>query len=75
MKEAFDNLNRRKLTQTLRRFNVNKKLVNTIAEIYEDTGLKIRYTDELWITKGVRQGCPLSSKLFSLFIAALVEKL
>lgn len=79
MKAAFDNLNRQILIKILRRHGVNTKLVNRIAQKYEETSAKIRvnglYTKEMWKTKGVRQGCPISPTLFSLYIADLEQHL
>lgn len=48
-------------------------------ETYEETRNAVRmgkeYTEKFWTTKGLRQGCPMSSILFNIYIADLEEYL
>lgn len=75
LKAAFDKVNREKLIEKLKSLKVNKTLITKIAEIYEETKNTIKVNNEesreFWTTKGLRQGCPLSPLLFSIYMSDL----
>lgn len=49
---------------------MNKELGERMKEIYEETICKVRAEGKIerdfWTVTGVRQGCPLSAKLFTI---------
>lgn len=57
---------------------IGRKLKTRINEIYKETRNKIRVNGEMsekfW-TRGLRQGCPLSSTLLALYTADLEERM
>lgn len=72
LKAAFDKMNRKKLWKVLEERGINRKLINRIKDIYEETISVIigdKCTEEFWTEGALRQGCPLSSLLFITFIA------
>jgi len=77
LKAAFDNVDRRKLNETMRKIGIEDNLRRRIMETYKETKnvVKIRdkKTGEFWTEKGLRQGCPLSPNLFNLYIMDLEE--
>lgn len=79
LKAACDIVNRQKLIQSLVQLDINENLVNRIAEIYTETQCIVRVNDgetpQFWTSRGLRQGCPLSPLLFSIFLADLESTL
>lgn len=79
IKAAFDSLNRGKLWEIMERRGVNRTLRERIREVYVETENRVRVGMEcgnsFWKARGVRQGCPLSAKLFILYMADLEEVL
>ena len=75
LKATFDGLNRTKMIDILKKLDVEKRLLYKIEEIYQETNNVVRENQgdiaTFWTTKGIRQECPLSSSLFSLYIADL----
>lgn len=58
---------------------ISKMLRTRIDEIYKETKNRIRIngklTEKFWTTRRLRQGCPLSPTLFSLYTANLEKKI
>lgn len=79
LKAAFDNVDREKLWEVLRKRKINEELIEKIKELYRETSCRVRVGKEtsepFWFKKGVRQGCPLSPTLFNLYISDIGEEL
>lgn len=79
IKAAFDSLNRGKLWEIMERRGLSKTLRERIRKIYVETENRVRVGmecgDSFWTARGVRQGCPLSAKLFILYMVDLEEVL
>lgn len=77
LKAAFDSVDREKLVEALIKRGVDGNLVSRCKEVLRETSFRVKVGEEMgeefWTEKGIRQGCPLSSSLFSLFIADLEE--
>ena len=77
-KTAFDVIDRRILLEKLEKKRVNGRMLKMIGSIYELTRNEFitkEGTTESFVTrKGVRQGCPLSRTLFSVFIEDLDDR-
>ena len=61
------------LFERLEGLQVNQELINVISSMYSDATFQLKISDGIAsaahpITNGVRQGCPLSPLLFSLYI-------
>lgn len=73
LKAAFDRVSREKLWPTMEVLNVRKGLIERTIEIYEVTKAEVAVngvkSEVFWQTEGVRQGCPISPLLFTIFIA------
>ncbi|XP_023247234.1 uncharacterized protein LOC111643501 [Copidosoma floridanum] len=75
---AFDTVNRERLWEVMKEEGMSKGLIERVKELYEETMVTVKvnntYSDKFWSTKGVRQGCVLSSILFCIYIAALEKE-
>lgn len=79
LKAAFDNLDRNILWGMMKKRGITAKLIERVREIYDEVKCRIRVggieSEEFWVEKGVRQGCPLSPTLFNIYIADIEEEL
>ncbi|XP_076660673.1 uncharacterized protein LOC143364045, partial [Halictus rubicundus] len=79
LKAAFDSVNRSILWKELEERGVSEGIRERIEEVYRETTARVKVGDEMgekfWVGRGVRQGCPLSAKLFILFMADLEERM
>lgn len=77
IKAAFDNVDRGKLWRCLRERGISEYLVRRMEEAYKETSNRVRVNGEegerFYTKKGVRQGCPLSPKLFTAYIAEMED--
>lgn len=78
LEKAYDNVDRRILRKVLEKYEIPPKLIRIVDGMYKNTGIKIRIGEELSsredISKGVRQGCPLSCTLFNLYMDAITRE-
>jgi hypothetical protein len=78
---GFDKVNRVKIFECTyeRGRGISEWLVRKVEEIYARTRnkVKVREKENEWFetTKGVRQGCPLSPLLFTIYVADVDEML
>lgn len=78
LKAAFDKVPRELLWKVMEQRGVRRGLIERIKEVYETTRNVVRANGEstaFWTTSGIRQGCPLSPTLFTIFISDLEEYL
>jgi len=79
LKAAFDKVDRKMLWEAMVRKGVRNGLIERVKEIYVSTKNAVRVHEEksgwFWTEVGVRQGCPLSSILFTLLIANVEEEM
>jgi hypothetical protein len=76
-KAAFDKVDRVKMFECMRERGISEWLVRKVEEIYARTRNKVGEKEGEWFetTKGVRQGCPLSPLLFTIYVADVDEML
>ena len=75
MEKAYDRVNRKKLFGVLRMYGVDEIIVSLIERVYEDNLVKFELGSyqTAWCdsNSGARQGCPLSSLLFNIYLREL----
>jgi hypothetical protein len=78
-KAAFDKVDRVKMFECVRERGISEWLVRKVEDIYARTRNKVKMGEKEgeWFetTKGVRQGCPLSPLLFTIYVADVDEML
>ncbi|XP_066590571.1 trichohyalin-like [Prorops nasuta] len=79
LRAAFDRVDRRKLWKVMEEGGISESLRGAIEEVYRETACKVKRGGEMgekfWTNRGVKQGCPMSAKLFILYMAGLEKKL
>ena len=77
--KAFDRVDRKFMFQVLRKMNFPENFVKLVENIYQNTTAHMKIngylTSKLKMTRGVRQGCPLSALLFIIALEPLIEGL
>ena len=75
LKGAYDRVNRALLWQVLQRLGVGRCMLAAVQSLYSSASVAVRiggrHGPKLPSRTGVRQGCPLSPKLFGLFADGL----
>ena len=75
MEKAYDRVNRKKLFEVMRCYGVHEKLVRLIERIHDGSMVKFELekvtTGWCKSDSGVRQGYPLSSLLFNIYVREL----
>ena len=75
LEKAFDSINRNLLWTKLHQVGVSTKILILLQSIYEKSSSVIKVKNDISTSfpyqRGVRQGCPLSPLLFSLFLSDL----
>ena len=78
LEKAFDNVNHRFLFKMLKKLKLPNSLVKWIQILYKEPTCRIvvngAFSNLIQITKGLRQGCPLSMLLFGIVLEALIQK-
>ncbi len=76
---AYDTVEHWAIEEALLEHGINVKMIELINNIYQDNTTKIitpyGNTEPIQITRGVRQGCPLSPLIFTLVINQLLWKM
>lgn len=80
IKSAFDSVDRGVLWRALEERGVSEELLERLKEVHENTANRVRVGGKMgggmfWTARGVRQGCPLSSKLCTLLVADLDKRM
>ena len=77
--KAFDTVKHNRLIETLKKYGVDGRYIRVMAKLYWQqkavvrVGEKVSYS--INIERGVRQGCVLSSDLFSLYPHVVMEEM
>jgi len=75
--QAFDSVNRNKITECLTTYDIPKKLIRLIGLTITNTTAKVKVGNQLtkefrFVTR-VKQGDPLSATLFSIVIDSVIK--
>ena len=77
IKKAYDSVNHEQMLETLTILGFPNQLIKIIKNIYKDSIGSIitpnGVTEPFIISKGVKQGCPLSPTLFAIFVEPLLS--
>lgn len=79
LEKAFDSVDHDMLWQTLERFQVSGQFIALLKQLYRNASSQVLVngflTASFKIARSVRQGCPLSMLLFSLYLEPLIRRL
>ena len=78
-KKAFDSVNRGKLIQIMKDYQLHPSVINVVASIYcgDETSLFLnnKHQTDMEVTCGVRQGCNGSTALFLMVTFLIIDRL
>ena len=77
-KKAYDSVDRRKLIDVLIKYKVNPKIIEIIVQIYAADKTTINFgklKETIVVTCGIRQGCSISTLLFTMVTFCIIEEL
>lgn len=79
LQKAFDSVDHDRLWETLAKFGIPTQFITLIRRLYADASSQVMVngflTSSMKIQRSVRQGCPLSMLLFSLYVEPLIRQL
>ena len=79
IKKAYDSVSRQILWQKLTKLGLGRMFIGSLQAIYQDdrfiTSVNGEKTSEIFLGRGLRQGCSLSPMLFALYISEWGEEL
>lgn len=79
LNKAFDRVDHKYLWKIMEKFGFPQSLIDCIKNVYKIASSKVLVngflTDEIKIKNSVRQGCPLSMVLFTLYIEPLIREI
>jgi len=79
LKSAFDTVNREILYEKMSTLGIKEEYISAIRAIYTETENLVRINDTtsypFWTDTGLKQGCPLSPLLFSIYLTDLENTL
>ena len=76
--KAYDSINRQKLIETMKDFNINIRVIEMVVQMYtqDRTTIKLgKMQEKVEVTSGIRQGCSISTLLFKLVTFKIIEEL
>ena len=76
--KAYDSINRQKLIETMKDFNINIRVIEMVVQIYsaDRTTIKLgNMQEKVEVTSGIRQGCSISTFLFKMVTFKIIEEL
>jgi exonuclease III/ribonuclease HI len=75
-KKAYDSVPHQRLARCLLKYGFSESFINLIVSLYQQNTSKVitsyGFSRSVEVNRGVRQGCPLSPTLFSLFLDPLL---
>ena len=75
-KKAFDRVWHAALWATMKKYNISTNLIQVIKNLYNKANTAVLFNGSIrdWFrtTVGVRQGCPLSTTLFNIFLERIM---
>ena len=76
--KAYDSIDRRKMIETMKEYNINIRIIEMIVQMYSQDSTTIKLgnmREKIEVTSGIRQGCCISTLLFKLVTFKIIEEL